>query len=31
MINENQLLEQKELREKNLGRIEVLDQVKELL
>ena len=31
MINENQLLEQKELREKNLGRIEVLDQVKKLL
>ena len=31
MVNENQLLEQKELREKNLGRIEVLDQVKELL
>ena len=31
MANENQLLEQKELREKNLGRIEVLDQVKELL
>lgn len=31
MTNENQLLEQKELREKNLGRIEVLDQVKELL
>ena len=31
MINENQLLEQKELREKNLGRVEVLDQVKELL
>ena len=31
MINENQLLKQKELREKNLGRIEVLDQVKELL
>ncbi len=31
MANENQLLEQKELREKNLGRIEVLDQVKKLL
>ena len=31
MTNENQLLEQKELREKNLGRIEVLDQVKKLL
>lgn len=31
MVNENKLLEQKELREKNLGRIEVLEQVKELL
>ena len=31
MKNENQLLENKELREKNLGRVEVLDQVKELL
>ena len=28
MINENQLLEQKELREKNLDRIEVLEKVK---
>ena len=31
MINENQLLEQKELREKNLDRIEVLEKVKGLL
>ena len=31
MKNENQLLENKELRDKNLGRVEVLDQVKELL
>ena len=31
MVNENQLLEQKELREKNLDRIEVLEKVKGLL
>ena len=31
MERENQLLEQKELREKNLGRIEVLEQVGNLL
>lgn len=31
MVNENQLLEQKKLREKNLDRIEVLEKVKGLL
>lgn len=31
MMNENQLLEQKELREELIGKVEVLDKVKELI